>query len=65
MGEVRMHRTVHVIVPWTGRPLCGYEEDQSRLAEDAPVVACQECSALLKSGVLARARESHGSDPRG
>lgn len=48
----RMHRTVHARSPWSGGPLCGYEEDQSALPEDAPVAPCPECGARLRSGVL-------------
>lgn len=55
MDERRLRRTVHLIVPWTGRSLCGYEEVHSSAPEDtAAVVPCPECTALLRSGVLAR-----------
>jgi len=55
MDERRTRRTVHLIVPWTGRSLCGYEEVRSSAPQDtAEFVPCPECSAVLRSGVLAR-----------
>jgi hypothetical protein len=48
-------RTAHVIVPSTGRPLCGYEEEERSGAEErASAVACPECSALLREGLARR-----------
>jgi hypothetical protein len=47
-------RTVHVIVPATGRALCGYEEERSGSEEGASAVACPECSALLREGLARR-----------
>ena len=47
-------RTVHVVVPATGRPLCGYEEEPSVPSESDTPVPCPECSALLRSGLIAR-----------
>jgi hypothetical protein len=46
-------RTVHVVLPATHRPLCGYEEER-RAPEGASAVACPECTALLRSGLVAR-----------
>jgi hypothetical protein len=46
-------RTVHYVVPATGRPLCGYEEESARPGEGASV-PCPECSALLRSGLVPR-----------
>jgi hypothetical protein len=54
MGERHSPRTVHLLVPATGRPLCGYEEDSSISAEEATAVPCPECSALLRSGHVPR-----------
>jgi hypothetical protein len=47
-------RTVHVIIPATHRPLCGYEEERPTSPERASTVACPECMALLRSGLLGR-----------
>ena len=46
-------RTVHVVLPATHRPLCGYEEERPT-AEGASAVACPECTSLLRSGLVAR-----------
>jgi hypothetical protein len=46
-------KTIHLVVPATGRPLCGYEEDVSGSGEGASV-PCPECSALLRSGLVPR-----------
>ena len=46
-------RTVHVILPATHRPLCGYEEERP-MSGGAAAVACPECTALLRSGLVAR-----------
>jgi hypothetical protein len=55
MTERKGQRTLHLIVPWTGHALCGYEEEPgARAAEAETVVPCPECSALLRSGVLVR-----------
>ena len=54
--ERSIPRTVHVVVPATRRPLCGYDEEVAPAAEGATSVACPECSALLRSGVVARRR---------
>jgi hypothetical protein len=56
MNENERHspRTVHLVVPATGRPLCGYEEESPTPAEGASAVACPECSALLRDGLIAR-----------
>ncbi len=45
-------RTVHVMLPATHRPLCGYEEERPA-HEGASAVACPECTALLRSGLVA------------
>ncbi len=58
-------RTVHVILPATHRPLCGYEEEHPT-SEGASPVACPECTALLRSGLVARRPRIRGDvDPRG
>jgi hypothetical protein len=54
MDERQSRRTVHLIVPWTGHSLCGYEEALASGPADETVVPCPECTALLRSGVLAR-----------
>jgi hypothetical protein len=54
MDQRHSPRTVHLVVPATGRPLCGYEEESSTPAEGGFAVACPECSALLRSGLMAR-----------
>jgi hypothetical protein len=46
-------RTVHVVLPATHRSLCGYEEE-GPTPEGASTVACPECLALLRSGLVAR-----------
>lgn len=46
-------RTVHVVLPATHRSLCGYEEEHGTL-EGASAVACPECAALLRSGLVSR-----------
>jgi hypothetical protein len=46
-------RTVHVVLPATHRSLCGYEEEHGTSAA-AAVVACPECVALLRSGLVPR-----------
>jgi hypothetical protein len=43
--------TVHVVLPRSGRSLCGCEEEH-RGPGDAAAVPCPECSALLRSGLL-------------
>jgi hypothetical protein len=48
-----VQRTVHVILPATQRPLCGYE-DERPASEGAAPVACPECVALLRSGVAGK-----------
>jgi hypothetical protein len=53
-AERGLPRTVHVKLPATGRPLCGYEEESSGVAEGSAAVACPECSALLRSGLQTR-----------
>ena len=45
-------RMVHVVLPVTHRSLCGYEEEGSAPADGAATLACPECSALLRSGLL-------------
>jgi hypothetical protein len=47
-------RTVHAILPATRRPLCGYEEERPTSSEGATTVACPECTALLRSGLVPR-----------
>lgn len=47
-------RTVHVVLPATHRPLCGYEEERPTSPEGASTVACPECTALLRSGLVPR-----------
>jgi hypothetical protein len=47
-------RTVHAILPATHRPLCGYEEERPASSEGASAVACPECMALLRSGLVGR-----------
>jgi hypothetical protein len=47
-------RTVHLVLPATGRPLCGYEEEAPAEASTASPLACAECSALLRSGLMGR-----------
>lgn len=55
MDDRKGQRTLHLIVPWTGHSLCGFEEPPSaRDAAADAVVPCPECSALLRSGVLVR-----------
>jgi len=54
MDERHSPRTVHLVVPATGRPSCGYEEESSVSAEGASAVPCPECSALLRSGHVPR-----------
>jgi hypothetical protein len=54
MSEQPASRTVHLVVPATGRPLCGYEEESRAPAEGASSVPCPECSALLRDGLAAR-----------
>jgi hypothetical protein len=54
MDAPHSQRTVHVIVPTTGRPLCGYEEERSGSKEGASAVACPECSAFLREGLARR-----------
>jgi hypothetical protein len=46
-------RTVHVVLPVTHRSLCGYEEERPT-PEGATTVACPECTALLRSGLVSR-----------
>ena len=53
MDESHSPRTIHLVVPATGRPLCGYEEESSGSGEGASV-PCPECSALLRSGLVPR-----------
>jgi predicted nucleic acid-binding Zn ribbon protein len=53
-------RTVHVVLPQTHRSLCGYEEEVVAGAEGGAAVACPECSALLRSGLLSRRAASRG-----
>lgn len=48
-----MARTVHVVLPDSGRSLCGYEEERPG-SEGATAVPCPECTALLRSGLVAR-----------
>jgi hypothetical protein len=45
---------VHAILPATHRPLCGYEEERPASSEGASAVACPECMALLRSGLVGR-----------
>jgi hypothetical protein len=45
-------RTVHVVLPVTHRSLCGYEEEGPAPGHDTATVACPECSALLRSGLV-------------
>jgi hypothetical protein len=52
-------QTVHLILPATRRPLCGYEDE--RPASEGARVACPECVALLRSGVAGK----HASIRRG
>lgn len=47
-------RTVHVVLPHGGRSLCGYEEEERPGSEGAAAAPCQECAALLRSGLGAR-----------
>ena len=47
-------RAVHLVLPATGRPLCGYEEETAGSAEGTSPIACPECSALLRSGLMGR-----------
>jgi hypothetical protein len=54
MDERHSPRTIHAVVPATGRPLCGYEEESSGPREGASAVPCPECSALLRSGLMTR-----------
>ena len=54
MDERFTARTVHVVLPATHRPLCGYEEEDRPAPEGASAVACPECTALLRSGLVAR-----------
>ena len=42
-------RTVHVVLPDSGRSLCGYEEEWPGPA-GATASPCPECTALLRSG---------------
>jgi hypothetical protein len=51
--HVRATRTVHVVLPTTHRSLCGYEEEHGP-SEGASTVACPECTALLRSGLVSR-----------
>jgi hypothetical protein len=53
-GGAPAPRTVHAILPATHRPLCGYEEEGPASSEGASAVACPECMALLRSGLLGR-----------
>jgi hypothetical protein len=43
--------TVHLVLPRSGRSLCGCEEEH-RGPGNAAAVPCPECSALLRSGLL-------------
>jgi hypothetical protein len=54
MEERHAQRTVHLVIPATGRPLCGYEEELPGPAAGAVAVPCPECSASLRSGHLLR-----------
>ena len=54
MDARRYPRTAHFVLPATGRPLCGYGEEPSDPSESATSVACPECSALLRSGLIDR-----------
>jgi hypothetical protein len=56
-------RTVHVVLPATGRPLCGHEEDGHGPA-GAARVPCPECSALLRSGLVMRRAGAGGGRRR-
>jgi hypothetical protein len=60
MNEQPASRTVHLVVPATGRPLCGYEEESPAPAEGASSVPCPECSALLRGGLARRAMMPRG-----
>jgi hypothetical protein len=53
MDGRQARRTVHLKVPRTGRSLCGHEEESPGGAPSSLVVACPECSALIRSGVAA------------
>jgi hypothetical protein len=65
MGErFTATRTVHAILPATHRPLCGYEEERPAWPGGASTVACPECTALLRSGLVPRARPSSGDAER-
>jgi hypothetical protein len=46
-------RTVHVVLPHSGRSLCGYEEERPG-PEGAAATPCPECAALLRSGMVVR-----------
>ena len=52
-------RTVHVVLPVTGRPLCGYEEQGPRAG--VAVVACPECVVLLRSGLAGHRSRIRGT----
>ena len=54
-------RTVHVVLPQSGRSLCGYEEER-RGSEGTATVPCPECAALLRSGLLARRSRTRTED---
>jgi len=54
MNERTSPRTVHLVLPATGRPLCGHEEENSRQAEATSEMPCPECSAVLRSGLVWR-----------
>jgi len=46
-------RTVHVLLPKSGRPLCGHEE-QRPAPRGAAMIPCPQCVALLRSGPVVR-----------
>lgn len=53
-------RTVHVVLPHSGRSLCGYEEEERPGPEVGPASPCPECAALLRSGLLAHRARTPG-----
>jgi hypothetical protein len=66
MADRALARTVHVVLPMTHRPLCGYEEEGPAPGPDTATVACPECSALLRSGMVRRSTAPRdGVDRRG
>ena len=47
--EPGLPRTAHFLLPRTGRPLCGHEEEGDAMsAQSGTAVACPECVVLLQ-----------------